>query len=138
MKKQLLRDTKKGLIAGVCAGLGEYFNISPWIFRVLFILPVLPTVLNFLSGVASIVLYVALALFIPSRKLIDEREVVEVDYEIIDEAEEAENTGNAENTENFEDVEDAEEVEDVEDIEDIEEVEEAEEFCDQPKEKGQR
>jgi len=91
MKKHLMRDRKKGIIAGVCAGLGEYFNISPWIFRVLFIIPVLPFVLNFLSGVASIILYGVLALFIPDKKRIGDSDVIEVDYEIIEDPEESEN-----------------------------------------------
>ena len=132
MKKRLLRDTKKGIIAGVCVGLGEYFNISPWIFRVLFILPVLPFIFNFISGVVSIVLYVALALLIPSRKLIDEREVVEVDYEIIDD------DMNSEDTENPEITKEAEDAKEAEDIEDVEDIEEVEEFSGQPKEKSQR
>ncbi|MBK5243489.1 MAG: PspC domain-containing protein [Eubacteriaceae bacterium] len=96
MKKHLLRDKKKGVLAGVCAGLGEYCNISPWIFRVLFVLPVLPFVFNFISGVVSIAFYIVLAFVIPDKLRIDEKEVVEVDYEIIDEAENTDETENAE------------------------------------------
>lgn len=90
MKKHLLKDPKKGIIAGVCAGLGEYCHISPWIFRALFILPVLPFILNFFSGVVSIVVYVLLAIFIPDKNRIEERDVVEVDYEIIEDDVDAE------------------------------------------------
>lgn len=35
--KQLVRSTKNCRIAGVCGGLGEYFDIDPVIFRALFI-----------------------------------------------------------------------------------------------------
>lgn len=103
MKKHLLRDKKKGILAGVCAGLGEYCNISPWIFRALFVFPVLPFVLNFISGVVSIVLYIVLAFVIPDKLRIDENEVVEVDYEIIEEA------GNADDTEDAKDDKEAKE-----------------------------
>ncbi|WP_083439370.1 PspC domain-containing protein [Acetobacterium bakii] len=88
MKKRLMRNPGKGIIAGVCAGLGEYFNLSPWIFRALFVVPVLPFVLTFSAGVVSIVLYVVLAIFLPDKKRIEENEVVEVDYEIIEDDEE--------------------------------------------------
>jgi len=88
MKKRLMRNPDKGIIAGVCAGLGEYFNLSPWIFRALFVVPVLPFVLTFSAGVVSIVLYVVLAIFLPDKKRIEENEVVEVDYEIIEDDEE--------------------------------------------------
>jgi len=87
MKKRLMRDPGKEIIAGVCAGLGEYFHLSPWIFRALFVVPVLPFVLTFSAGVVSIVLYVVLAIFLPDKKRIEENDVVEVEYEIIEDDE---------------------------------------------------
>lgn len=36
-KKQLYRDPKNGKIAGVCAGLAEYFNAEVWLIRVIFV-----------------------------------------------------------------------------------------------------
>ena len=36
--KPLTRSTSNRMIAGVCAGLGEYFNIDPTIVRLLFVL----------------------------------------------------------------------------------------------------
>jgi phage shock protein C len=39
--KKLYRSNKNKVIAGVCSGLGEYFEISPKIFRVLFIIGLL-------------------------------------------------------------------------------------------------
>lgn len=35
--QQLYRDYDNRLIAGVCAGLAAYFNLSPWIMRMIFI-----------------------------------------------------------------------------------------------------
>ena len=36
--KRLYRDSKEGKLGGVCAGLGEYFNLDPVILRLAFIL----------------------------------------------------------------------------------------------------
>ena len=87
-KKRLLRDKQNGIISGVCHGIGEYLGVSPWIFRVLFILPVLPFVLNFISGVVSILLYVLLSAVIKdkggSAGTGQDDNVVEVEYEIVD------------------------------------------------------
>ncbi|RUO77406.1 envelope stress response membrane protein PspC [Idiomarina seosinensis] len=35
-KRQLRRNTEKGKLAGVCAGLADYLNIETWIVRVVF------------------------------------------------------------------------------------------------------
>jgi phage shock protein C len=39
--KKLYRSNDKKVIAGVCGGLGEYFDVSPKIFRVLFVIGLL-------------------------------------------------------------------------------------------------
>ena len=36
--KRLYRNAKEGKLGGVCAGLGEYFNLDPVILRLAFIL----------------------------------------------------------------------------------------------------
>ena len=36
--KRLTRSTSNRMIAGVCAGLGEYFGIDPTVVRLLFVL----------------------------------------------------------------------------------------------------
>jgi len=36
--KELKRNYHSGKIAGICKGLGDYFNIDPVIFRLLFLL----------------------------------------------------------------------------------------------------
>lgn len=38
MEKKLYRSRDKKLICGVCAGIGEYFNIDPTVIRVAFVL----------------------------------------------------------------------------------------------------
>lgn len=41
VRKKLYRDVDDKYIAGVCSGIANYFGISPWIPRVLFLLPFL-------------------------------------------------------------------------------------------------
>ena len=36
--KRLYRNSKEGKIGGVCAGLGDYFNLDPVIIRLAFLL----------------------------------------------------------------------------------------------------
>jgi len=84
MKKGLIRKKENAIVAGVCSGLGDYFGISPWIFRIVFIIPVTPIFLGFWAGVLSIVIYVLLAYNIPGTKRLKDGEIVEVDYEIIE------------------------------------------------------
>ncbi|MEO1815953.1 MAG: PspC domain-containing protein [Acetobacterium sp.] len=81
MKKQLVKSKKRAILAGVCAGLGEYCNISPWVFRGLFLLPF---VLRFVPGILSIIVYILLAVVLPGTQRIADQDVVEVDYEIVD------------------------------------------------------
>ncbi|MDO9493322.1 PspC domain-containing protein [Acetobacterium sp.] len=87
MKKQLVKSKKRAILAGVCAGLGEYCNISPWVFRGLFLLPF---VLRFVPGILSIIVYILLAVVLPGNQRIADQDVVEVDYEIIDDNNEEE------------------------------------------------
>ena len=35
--RRIKRDSYNGIIGGVCEGLGEYFNIDPILFRLIFI-----------------------------------------------------------------------------------------------------
>ena len=43
MKKELYRDSEKGKIAGVCAGIANYFGWELWLVRIIFISGVLLT-----------------------------------------------------------------------------------------------
>ncbi|MBD1583913.1 envelope stress response membrane protein PspC [Pseudoalteromonas sp. S16_S37] len=53
-KRELYRDPKRGKIAGVCAGLSDYFNMELWLVRILFITAVLLS-----GGPLFVVAYVA-------------------------------------------------------------------------------
>mgnify|MGYP000912237538 CR=1 FL=1 len=68
MSKKLTRDTKNQKLAGVCAGLGNYFNIQANIVR-------LVTVLLFLSsteiGIITVTLYAYLASWLGNEPLGD-------------------------------------------------------------------
>lgn len=57
-EKKLYRSKDKRIIAGVAGGLGEYFNLDAWIFRIGFI------ALSFFSGL-GLVLYLALWIIMP-------------------------------------------------------------------------
>jgi len=56
----LMRDTERGIIAGVCAGIAERLAVSPNWVRLAFIL-----LAALWHGVAAIALYVILALVMP-------------------------------------------------------------------------
>lgn len=59
MEKRLYRSKKDRLIAGVCGGLAEYFNIDPVVVRLVFIAAI------FVGG-AGLVAYIVLAIVVPS------------------------------------------------------------------------
>lgn len=58
--RKLQRSTSNKMIAGVCAGIANYFNMDPTIIRVLYVLMV------FFAGF-GILLYLILWLVIPSE-----------------------------------------------------------------------
>ena len=59
--KQLTRSTSNRMIAGVCAGLGDYLGIDPTIIRLL-------TILAFFTGFGGIALvYLILAIIVPEQ-----------------------------------------------------------------------
>jgi len=59
--KALTRSTSNRMIAGVCAGLGEYLGIDPTIIRLL-------AVLAFFTGFGGIALvYLVMALVVPEQ-----------------------------------------------------------------------
>lgn len=59
-ESRLYRSETNRVIAGVCGGLGEYFNIDPTIIRILFVLITL-------FGGSGILIYIILWLVIPSE-----------------------------------------------------------------------
>lgn len=59
-KKMLRRQN--GILAGVCGGLGEFFGISPFWFRLAVILMMLP------GGVPGILIYLIAWIVIPKQR----------------------------------------------------------------------
>lgn len=72
--KKLERSTTDKQLAGVCAGIAEYFRLDPTLIRVSYVLLTIFT--GFFPGIIG---YIALALLIPSKgsKSIIEAEVVD-------------------------------------------------------------
>jgi phage shock protein PspC (stress-responsive transcriptional regulator) len=60
MGNTFYRDRSKGIIAGVCAGLAEYFGVSPMILRLIFVL------LAF-SGGPAVPAYIILWIILPEK-----------------------------------------------------------------------
>ncbi len=57
--RKLYRDEENGMIAGVCAGIANYFDVSPLLVRIIFVIGLLP-------GVGSpLVFYILLWFLIP-------------------------------------------------------------------------
>ena len=59
--KQLTRSTNNRMIAGVCAGLGQYANLDPTVVRLVAVL------LLFFSGPAAVIGYLIIALIVPEE-----------------------------------------------------------------------
>ena len=62
--KQLTRSNTNRMIAGVCAGLGEYLNIDPTVVRLLFVLGF------FLTGPGILIAYLIMAVIVPEPALV--------------------------------------------------------------------
>lgn len=57
-EKQLMRSIDNRMIAGVCAGLGDYFNIDPTLVRLIFVALAL-------AGGPGVLLYIILWVVMP-------------------------------------------------------------------------
>jgi phage shock protein PspC (stress-responsive transcriptional regulator) len=75
-KKRLYRSRNERMLAGVCGGIGEYFDIDPTVIRILFVLFALV-----IGG--GILLYIILLIIMPleSDSSMGEVEVVEQESE---------------------------------------------------------
>ncbi|MCL2531867.1 MAG: PspC domain-containing protein [Oscillospiraceae bacterium] len=60
--KKFYRSVSNRQVAGVCGGIGEYFNIDPTLVRVGYVLLSI-----FSAGFPGILAYILLAIIIPSR-----------------------------------------------------------------------
>ena len=70
MVRRLFRSRTQRVVAGVCGGLGEYFNIDPALVRVIFV------ILSFINGL-GIIAYVAMWLVFPRQVPVEETESTE-------------------------------------------------------------
>lgn len=61
MAKRLYRSNDNKVIAGVCGGLGEYFNVDPVIIRIIFVALLLP------GGLPGFVPYLILWFVVPKN-----------------------------------------------------------------------
>ncbi len=87
VRKRLYRNADDKLIAGVCSGIGSYFNISSWIPRVLFVIPfisfifrwgefgplTIPHFLSFSFSPGTLLIYIILWMVIPEAKSTSEK-----------------------------------------------------------------
>jgi len=63
-KRELYRDPSRGKIAGVCAGLSDYFNMELWLVRIIFISAVVLT-----GGPFFVVAYIACWFILDKKEL---------------------------------------------------------------------
>jgi phage shock protein C len=56
--KRLYRSRNDRKLAGVCGGLGKYFDIDPVIFRIVFVVTIF-------FGLAGLIAYIIMALIVP-------------------------------------------------------------------------
>jgi phage shock protein C len=61
-EKRLYRSRDDRKIAGVCAGLGKYFNVDPTIMRLIFVLAAIFTAVG-----PAVLIYILLVVIIPEE-----------------------------------------------------------------------
>jgi len=64
IKRELYRDPSRGKIAGVCAGLSDYFNMELWLVRIILISAVLLS-----GGPLFVVAYIACWFILDKKEL---------------------------------------------------------------------
>ena len=70
--KRLYRSTKERMIAGVCGGLAEYFNIDPTLVRLLFVFAAL-------AGGPGLLAYLIMMIVVPEAPLEGAEPVVDIE-----------------------------------------------------------
>jgi phage shock protein PspC (stress-responsive transcriptional regulator) len=60
--KVLRRSRSRRIVAGVCGGLGQFFGLSPWWFRIGFLIALIP------GGVPGILIYLLCWIIIPGER----------------------------------------------------------------------
>ena len=66
--KRLYRKCNEKILAGVCAGLGDYFGIDPTIVRIIFLILVF-------AGLGGVLVYIILWIITPEEPLISEETI---------------------------------------------------------------
>jgi phage shock protein C len=61
MDKRLYRSRDNRIVAGVCGGLAEHFNVDPIVFRIILVILLLP------GGLPGLIPYLILWLIIPEN-----------------------------------------------------------------------
>lgn len=74
IKRELLRDDRNGKVAGICAGLADYFGWELWLIRIVLVASVLMGFGGFL-----VVLYIA-GWFVLEKKSVAERRMANQPY----------------------------------------------------------
>ena len=72
MTKRLYRSRKDKVIAGVCGGLAQYFNIDPVIVRVIFVLLVIP------GGLPGLLPYLIMWVIVPLEPTGSKKDPIDV------------------------------------------------------------
>ena len=57
--KKLFRSTKNKMVAGVCGGIGEYFNVDPTVIRLMWV------IFTLISMGAGIIAYIIAWIIVP-------------------------------------------------------------------------
>ena len=87
VRKRLYRNPDGKIMGGVCSGMGSYFNINPWIPRVIFLIPFIsfifrwsnwvgigfPQFLSFSFSPGAIIIYIILWLVVPEANTTSEK-----------------------------------------------------------------
>jgi len=55
-------ERQNGIVAGVCGGLGEFFGINAWWFRLLFLFLMLP------GGLPGVLPYIIMWVVVPKKR----------------------------------------------------------------------
>jgi phage shock protein PspC (stress-responsive transcriptional regulator) len=87
VRKRLYRNPDGKIIGGVCSGMGSYFNVNPWLPRIIFLIPFIsfffrwghigpltfPNFLSFSFSPGTFIIYIILWLVIPEATTTSEK-----------------------------------------------------------------
>jgi phage shock protein PspC (stress-responsive transcriptional regulator) len=87
VRKRLYRNPDGKIIGGVCNGIGSYFNVNPWLPRIIFLIPFIsfffrwghigpltfPNFLSFSFSPGTFIIYIILWLVIPEATTTSEK-----------------------------------------------------------------